>query len=176
VKKPTWTHVKTKLASYDQADLLGPVQDLYTAHKDNRTFLHARLGLGDEILEPYKQTIARLLWPDVIRDQKPSVAKAKQAVSDYKKAVGQPEGMAELTVFFCEQAAGFCHNFGYDDETYFGALVRMFEQALIVIRSLPAGDRHALIDRLDQVRVIGHDFGYGVGDDLDILFEKDSET
>jgi hypothetical protein len=37
----------------------------------------------------------------------------------------------ELMVFFCERGAGFCREFGVDDEAFMAALVRMFEQALI---------------------------------------------
>jgi hypothetical protein len=34
--------IKAKLASVDRLGLLGLIQDLYAAHKDNQTFLHAR--------------------------------------------------------------------------------------------------------------------------------------
>ena len=133
--KPTWTDVKAKLASFDRIGLLGLVQDLYAAHKDNQAFLHARFGLGADVLEPYKETIDRWLWPDVLRRQDTSVAKAKKAIADYKKAVGDPAGLAELMVFYCERAVGFCSDIGNDDDAYFGALVRMFEQALAVVAS-----------------------------------------
>jgi hypothetical protein len=75
-------------------------------------------------------------------------------------------------VFYCERAAGFCSDVGYQDDSYFDALVRMFDQALKLIAQLPAGDRNALITRLDRVRTIGHNFGYGVGDDMDSLLAK----
>jgi hypothetical protein len=110
--------------------LLGLVQDLYAADLDNRTFLHTRFGLGQDILEPYKQTVARWLWPDAFAKQDTSVAKARQAISSYKKAVGDPAGLAELMTFYCEQAAGFAADVGYQDDGYFDALVRMFEQAV----------------------------------------------
>ena len=170
--QPTWVDVKAKLASFDRAGLLRLVRDLYDAHKDNRTFLHVRLGLGDDILKPYKQTIDRWLWPDVLRNQDTSVAKAKQSIFHYRKAVGGPAGLAELMVFFCERAAGFCSDLGNEDEDYFDALVRMFEQALTVANELPADSRDALVARLDRVREISHQFGYGVGDDMDFLLVK----
>ena len=66
--------------------LIGLVQDLYTLHKDNQTFLHTRFGLGEDALKPYKETLDRWLWPDVLRNQDISVAKAKQAISSYRKA------------------------------------------------------------------------------------------
>jgi hypothetical protein len=170
--QPKWADIKAKLASFDRAGLLGLVQDLYAAHPDNRTFLHTRFGLGEDVLEPYKQTIDRWLWPDVFRKQDTSVAKAKQAISNYKKAVGEPAGLAELMTYYCEQAAGFASDVGYQDESYFDALVRMFEQALKVAHTLPASGRDALLARLDRVRSIGHKCGYGVGDDMDSMLAK----
>jgi hypothetical protein len=167
--QPTWTDVKEKLAGLDRTNLLGLVQDLYAAHKDNRTFLHTRFGLGEDVLKPYKETLYRWLWPDVLRNQDISVAKAKQAISNYRKAVGEPAGLAELMVSFCENAAGFSESIGYQDEGYFDALVNMFEQALKATLQLSAGDRDDLIDRLDRVRAISHNFGYGVGRDMDSL-------
>ena len=88
--QPTWIDVKAKLAPFDRTGLLSLVQDLYAAHKDNQVFLHARLGLSEDVLKPYRQTIDRWLWPDVFRNRDTSVAKAKQAISNYKKAVGEP--------------------------------------------------------------------------------------
>ena len=151
---------------------MGLIQDLYVAHKDNQTFLHARFGLGKDTLKPYKETLDRWLWPDVLQNQDTSVVKAKQAISSFKKAVGDPAGLAELMVSYCECATGFCSDVGYQDEAYFDALVRMFEQALKTIAQLSASDRSPLIARLDRIRVISHNFGYGVGDDMDSLLAR----
>jgi hypothetical protein len=128
--------------------------------------------LGEDVLKPYKETLDRWLWPDVLRNQNTSVVKAKQSISSYKKAVGDSVGLAELMVFYCERAAGFCSDVGYQDDSYFKALVRMFEQALEIIAQLSASDRNPLIARLDKVRTISHNFGYGVGDDMDSLLAK----
>ena len=58
--KPSWTDVKAELASFDRLGLLGLIQDLYDAHKDNQAFLHARFGLGADVLKPYKETLGPL--------------------------------------------------------------------------------------------------------------------
>lgn len=166
---PTWSDVKARLADFDRTGLLGLVQDLYAASKDNQAFLHARFALGSDVLKPYKTLIDRWLWPDVFKNQNTSVSRAKKAISDYKKAIGQPEGLAELMVFYCERAAGFSDDVGLQDEGYFDALVRMFEQALKVIHSLSEDTRPDLHGRLDAVRYTSHRFGYGVGDDMDVL-------
>jgi hypothetical protein len=170
--QPTWTDVKAQLAAFDRTALLDLLHHLYAAHEDNRAFLHARFGLGEDVLEPYKKTIDRWLWPDPFRNQDTSVSKAKQAISHYKRAVGDAAGVAELMVFYCEQAAGYCQDIGYQEEGFFDALVRMFEQALKSATTLPADGRDSLIVRLNRVREISHAFGYGVGDDMDYLWTK----
>ena len=170
--QPTWTDVKAKLADFDRAALLGLIQSLYAAHKANQTFLNARFGLAEDVLEPYKKTIDRWLWPDVLRRQDTSVSQAKRAISDYKKAVGNPEGLAELMVFYCERSAGFSSDIASDDEGYFNAMVRMFERALNIVNALSVERRDDLLTRLDRVRVTSHKIGYGVGDDMDFLMSK----
>jgi hypothetical protein len=112
----------------------------------------------------------------MFRKQDTSVSQAKQAISDYKKAVGDPEGLAELMVFYCERAAGFCSDIYTDDEGYFNALGRMFEQALKSANALSPDRRDDLVSRLDRVRTISHKFGYGVGDDMDFLLSKYSPS
>ena len=166
---PSWIDVKAKLADFDRPSLIGLVQDLYAASKDNQAFLHARLHLGGDVLKPYKDSIDRWLWPDVLKNQNTSVAKAKKAITDYKNASGTADGLAELTVFYCERASGFSCDIGMDDEAYLSALVRMFEQASKAIATLPQAQRSTLWARLDVVRDRSHDIGYGVGEDMDAL-------
>ena len=171
--QPTWTNVKTKLTDFDRAGLLGLVHDLYMASKDNQAFLHARFALaGDDVLKPYKATIDRWLWPDMFKNQDTSVAKAKKAISDYKRAVGQSQGLAELMVFYCERAAGFSNDVGLQDDAWFDALLRMFEQSLKTIATLPEEARPAFWARLDAVRGISQNIGYGVGDGMDHLLAE----
>ena len=169
---PTWSAVKTKLSSFDHAGLISLVQHLYAASKDTRTFLHARLRLGGDPLAPYKATIDRFLWPAVLQQEGISVAKAKNAIADYKRASGTAAGLAEEMVFYCEQATGFVRDVSMGDEGYFEALVRMFGQALKAIDTLPQTQRPALLARLNAVRQVSHDFGYGVGEDMDSLLEE----
>jgi hypothetical protein len=137
----TWSDVKAKLGEFDRAGLLGLVQDLYVSSKDNRNFLHARFRLGGDVLEPYKTIIERWLRPDLHRHQEYSVAKAKRRIADYKKASGLPEGIAELTVYYCEQAIRFSKEVGLDDGAYHDALVRMSEQAPKAVVALPKARR-----------------------------------
>src|SRR5215469_11788205 len=170
--KPTWADVKTNLAGFDRAALLGLLQHLYAADEGNRAFLHARFGLGEDPLQVYKRTVDRWLWPDVFRGQQTSVSSAKRAISKYRKALGDPVGLAELLVFCCERAAGFCQDVDHRDTAYLDALVRTFEQALKATASLTGKVQQDFLTRLAHVQSIGRQLGYGVGDDMDILFSE----
>ena len=174
--QPKWTDVKAKLTSLDRMGLIGLFRIFMPPTRIIRSSFTPALAWARDVLKPYKETLDRWLWPDPLRNQDVSVAKAKQAISSYRKAVGEPAGLAELMVFFCESAAGFSNDVGYQDEGYFNALVNMFEQAIKIARKLSAGDRDALIVRLDRVRTISHNLGYGVGDDMDSLLANNIGT
>src|SRR5271166_3208609 len=103
----SWISIKVGLRGFDRTALLGLIQDLYAVSKDNQAFLHARLNLGGDPLKPYRAVVSRWVCPDIFKSQPVSVAKAKKAIADYKKAIGYPEGMAELSVFYCEEAIVF---------------------------------------------------------------------
>lgn len=77
-----------------------------------------------------------------------------------------------MAVFYCEEVFAFLENCGIDDAGFFDALVRMFEQALKATTVLPEERRPQLMARLDTVRRLGHNLGYGVGDDMDDLLAE----
>ena len=56
------------------------------------------------------------------------------------------------------------------DEGFFNARVRMFEQSIKAAEMVPDADRKELVARLGNVKCLSHNFGYGVGDDMDYLF------
>jgi hypothetical protein len=123
-RETTWNDVKTELLQFDRTGLLGLLKDLYALRPENRAFLAARFGIGSDPLAPFKKVISRWIYPDLIKGQNVSVAKAKKAIADYRKAVGRPEGITELCVFYCEEAARLVGDCGLEDEAYYSALVR----------------------------------------------------
>lgn len=164
--KPTWTELKKSLSGLDRAGLLGLIQDLYAADKNNKIFLNTRFGLGDDQLQPYKAIISRWVCPDVIRDQSISVAKAQKAISDYKKAIGRPEGLAELAMFYCEECVSFVDCCGMDGFVYFNALVSVFDQALMAMNNVSKELQDSFVERMNQVYDRINDYDELVGEDL----------
>ncbi len=166
----SWNNVKAGLRGFNRTALLGLIQDLYATSKDNQAFLHARFNLGADPLKPYKAIISRWVCPDIFKKEPRSVAKAKKAIADYKKAIGYPKGMAELSVFYCEEAIAFLRDCSLEDEGYYSALVLMFEQALKRTLSLPENERATFVKRLGGVRGEARKIGWGVSDAMDELW------
>jgi hypothetical protein len=167
---PTWNDVKTALLDFDRAGLRRLVQDLYTASKDNQAFLHARLGLGHDQLQPFKASISRWISPDLMKGQPISVSKAKKAIADYKTAIGRPDGMAELSIFYCEEAVSFLESCSMDDEKYFAALIRMYGRSLEIVSSLPPAERSTYLERLGRLRSHGKNVGWVVEEEFNSLW------
>lgn len=143
--KPTWTDVKGRIAEFDRAGLQQLVSDLYTFHKDNQAFLHARFGLGENPFDAYKNRIAAALAPDISRKRHVtiSVATAKKALSEYNKAIGYLPGLLELRLFWCETAVQFSMDYGYGDVGYLDALALQYSEAC---KALPTLDEVLLED------------------------------
>jgi len=168
----TWNLVKGELRHLDRAGLVGLLKDLHALAPENRAFLAARFGLGPDPLAPYKTSISRWICPDVPRGQDISVKKAKKAISDYRKAIGQPEDVAELCIHYCEEAARLLSECGMEDEAYLSALVRMYDHALSTVIDLPPIERKPMLERLNVVRGALDGTGWGVDDAIsDIWYE-----
>ena len=89
-----------------------------------------------------------------------------------RKALGSPEGVAELQVFYCEQATLFAVECGYENESYFSALIRMFDESLVSVMKLPPDVQLRFLKRLDAVRASLAQVGWSVNDSLtDIWFD-----
>jgi len=132
--------------------------------------LHARFGLGSDQLGPYKATVSRWINPDLMKNQTVSVSKAKKAIANYNKAIGRPEGLAELSIFFCEEAFSFVESCSLESEKYFIALIRMYDRSVNFVLSLPLAERCAYIERLGKLRSRAKHIGWGVEDELNDLW------
>ena len=172
-KKPkpqlSWIDVKEKVAEFDRAGLLSLVQDLYALNKTNQSFLHARFSLGADALTAYKKLIHDALFPGWNKPVR--IAEAKRAITEYRRAIGRPEDLLELHVFWCETGSGFSMEFGYADEGYFDALMHQFEAAIEQLGAVDETIRQTTIKRLKGVRD-RTEVGYGVQDEMTWLLNR----
>ena len=161
---PTWSDVKSAVLDLDQKHLLRLVADMYRFSKENQAFFHARFGVGDDLLAPYKNTIEDCMYPDVHIDKPIQISKATKAISSYSKAAGDPVGETELMVFFVECGNNFTVSFGDIDEGFYDALNRMYHRAIRKVLSLPEERQEQFQDRLKNIMMSSSGIGWGYHD------------
>lgn len=156
--------MKSALVDIDHKQLLKLVADLYRFSKENQAFLHARFGVADDPIEPYKKTIDECMHPDIYSNKPIQIAKAKKAISSYSKAVGDPLGVIELMVFFVECGNNFTVSFGDIDEGFYDSLNGMYRRAIQKILSLPEEQQSVFRVRLEQIMTSSSGIGWGYHD------------
>jgi hypothetical protein len=105
-----------------------------------------------------------------MRSQPVSVSKAKKAIADYRKAIGRPEGLPELSIFYCEVAFDFLESCGMENKAYFLALIRMYDQTLQYALKLSPAERSTYVERLNRLRSRARCLGWSVEDELNSLW------
>jgi len=163
---PAWSDVKPALANLDRKELLTLLGDLYRFSKENQAFFHARFGVGDDPLASYKKTIDECMYPDIYKNKPIQISKAKNAISSYSKAMGDPLGEIELMVFLVECGSNFAADFGDMNEGFYDALNRMYHQAIKKVVGLPREDQQKFKERLKAIMTSSSDIGWGYHDML----------
>ncbi|MFH1624429.1 MAG: hypothetical protein ABID54_04650 [Pseudomonadota bacterium] len=161
---PTWSDVKPTVVNMDQKQLVKLVADLYRFSKENQAFLHARFGIGDDPLVPYKKTIDACMYPDIYGPIE--ISQAQRAISNYSKAIGAPLGETELMIFFVECGNRFTLDFGDIDEEFYDALNHMYQRAIQNVLSLPEEQRGGFQERLEKIMTSSSGIGWGYHDML----------
>jgi hypothetical protein len=168
---PTWVDVRDILLTFDRLSLRGLLADLYAESEANQAFLHARFGLGLDQLAPYKASISRWICPDLSRDQPISISKAMKAIAAYKRAIGRPEDIAELSIFYCEEALRFVEACRFQDEGYLAAFLRMYGRCLNLVSILPVNERDTYLQRLAKLQARGGRIGWGLEDEIESFWQ-----
>ncbi len=146
--------------------MVGLISDLYRLSKENQAFLHARFGVGDDALRPYKTTINACMYPNIYTNKPVQISKAKKAISAYSKAIGDSHGEAELMIFFVECGNNYTLDLGDIDAAFYDALNRMYRRAIGKVLSLPEEQQGEFQGRLEAIMTSSSNIGWGYHDML----------
>ena len=163
-QRSNWAKIKTRLEKQSRKDLLNQLKDIYELDDKNSRFLEARFLTTKSSLAPYKKIISRALYPDVFDHETVSLATARKAISDFKKASGDITGLLELMVFYVEQGNDFTLEYGDMDEQFYSSLESMFDG---VIKLLLKSDQKLVdlfLPRLQTIVKKANGMGWGYYD------------
>jgi len=97
-----WKNIRAKIDKVSQRDLIGLVKELYALNEQNKLFLETRFGNQGKGLEEYKFIIEDSICPTEPWKKDVSLSTGRKAIRDYKKALGNPEGLIDLMIYYCE--------------------------------------------------------------------------
>jgi hypothetical protein len=167
----SWRDVRAILSKASHKDLLSLVGDLYALRKENQDFLHARFLKDASTLAPYKETIERYISPAEPWKKPVKISLARKAISDYRKAVGDPRGLAELMLFYVECGVSFTLEFGDIDEPFYNSVVRVFSDGIRMLNQCDQDVVDKLLPRFAGVVNSTAEMGWGLYDNLRDTFE-----
>jgi hypothetical protein len=162
--RASFSPIKKALAKHDRQALVALVGELYALSAQNRDFLDARFAEGDSVLQRYKKTIHDALYPYFMSSDPVSFRDAKNAISDYRKALGEEVGIAELFVYAAECGNQFTCDYGDIDESFYDSLIRMFDSAVKHVSALDAKAARPFVARLAVIVKKAEGIGWGYYD------------
>lgn len=164
--KVSWKNVRSTLKNAEQRELLKILADLYSLRQENRDFLHARFINDGNALLPYKETIEQNISPPKPWQRGIKLSLARKAISDYRKAVGDPEGLAELMLHYAECGIGFTLEYGDIDEAYYASIVGVFYDGIKMLSQCGPDTIVKLLPRFVELVRSAADIGWEVQENL----------
>lgn len=122
--------VKKLLKSFTKEQIIDVVMELYDARKEAKEFLEFFAQPNEESkVEEYKRIIEAEFFP-LRGDAKLRFSVCKKAISDFKKLKPSPTALADLMVYYMENACEFTGTFGDMWEQYYESVEGNFKRTL----------------------------------------------
>jgi hypothetical protein len=169
-KTPSWIDVKRSIKSFNNAQLLELIGDLYRLSENNKEFFHARFSLSEDPLESYKRIIQDAIHPYLEDNETLDIGRAENAIERYSKAIDDVKGETELMVFFVECGNNFTLSYGDIDDEFYYSVLRMYEKAILNVTELPTEEQKVFKERLHEIMDSASGIGWGYHDGLRELY------
>ena len=117
--------------SMDKSEIIKMVLELYSARKEAKEYLdfYAEPNEGQK-LEEYKHIIREEFYPSRNREPKTRFSVCRKALSDFKKLKPSEDSVAELMVFYMENACQFTYDYGDMWEQFYDSVESNFDKTL----------------------------------------------
>ena len=130
-----------------------------TLLNDERCFL-TRFSLDKDPLESYKRIIQGAIHPYLEDNEVLDIETANEAIKSYSKAVDNPQGKAELMIFYVECGNNFTLSYGDIDENFYDSVLDMYELAIETVQELPIDNQKDFRERLYEIMESGSGIGW----------------
>ena len=116
-------------------EIIGMVLAMYDARKEAKEYLEFYANPDEDAkLEEYKKIITEEFYPSRGRqEQKTRFSVCRKAVSDYKKLKPSPDKLADLMLYYVENACRFTYDYGDMWEQYYTSVENNFDKTMAFI-------------------------------------------
>lgn len=162
--------LKKYLSSLTKEQVIDVVLELYDARKEAKDYFEFYLApdSGAEA-EKFKRIIEREFFPARGIAENPSLSKCKKIVADFQKLKAEPVDVADVMLFFIEQASKYSATYGGDmGEPYYIVLENNFRRYMDFI--FMNGLLIKFYERIETLIRLANRSGYGFGDDLQEIY------
>lgn len=175
----SWTSLRRTLRTWDQAQLLGLLHDLFTTVPEARAAIAGRLTLDKPAaakkgtLDQLRKQVRKAVWPTKsMWKGNPDMKAARRVGDQYLRATSDADGAVALYVEMVEAGMELSFEFGWDDDGFYDSIWRVAQAAEKVLPR--AGDAVLLGELAARVRkLLTHENfpGWGMDGVLDSLAE-----
>lgn len=171
-KKILWSELKKEIVKYDHPKLIELISSLYSLSKENKRFLEAKIINDGNVIEKYRDIISKSISTEApwLKSHQLNLKNAKKAISDYKKATGNIDGVLDLMIHYIECGTQFTLAFGDIDEGFYNSMESMFENVLKLMSSNNYSED--FLSRVKGVVKESQDMGWGYYDNISYMLEK----
>jgi len=165
--------IKKALKSYDPETLISIILDCYKMSKETKNYIHVLLKPEEAIAALYdesKQIIEEEFFPER-GHAKLRLARAKKAISDFKKLSNDEILTIDLMIYYVEQGVDFTNAYGDISEPFYNSMVSMYANVLKMI----SGNELLFLKlkkRLERIVTNTSRIGWGFHDDLGYLYAE----
>lgn len=162
--------LKRFLSSLTKEQIIEIMLDLYDVRKEAKNYLEFHLASHSGVeLARCKSIIEQEFFPTRGLAKNPSLNKCKKIVSDFRKLKANPSDIADLMLFFIEQASRFSAIYGGDmGEQYYIVLENNFRKYMDYI--FMNGLLIDFYERIEDLILLAGHSGYGFGDELQEMY------
>lgn len=171
-KRKPWNVLKKELSKLEKSDLLVTIRDLHSLSAENKRFLEARLSSTEDTLEEYRNIVEENMFPDIFDGNNISLSKARNAITEYRRATGDDLGTLDLMISYVAFGTDFTAEYGDMWEGFYDSLESMFGKILEKLGSLDPVSRRKFRNRVKQIVEAAHGMGWGYYDAIESMLTE----
>ncbi len=166
--------LKKLLLTMQKDEIIEVILELYSARKEAKEYLDFYVEPNEkEKLQEYKHIIQQEFYPSGRREPKFRFSVCRKVISDFKKLKPSAEALAELMVFYMENACKVTHDYGDLWEQYYDTVEGNFDKTLKFIKANNLWDKFD--SRLQKCVYWASDSGWGFCDSIAGLYDEVKE-